>query len=222
MDLDHDGLSLPRTDVALAALRFAESIENTAVFHHSVRTYLYGRRLGEQQGLRPGHDYDDQLLFLGCVLHDAGLSRQGNGNQRFEVDGADLAAEFLTQQGVPAAEVEVVWDAIALHTSDGIATRKRPEIALVSAGARFDITGGPDLLPAPYVARVHSALPRLHVAPVLRDAIVAQTLDKPGKASLFSLPGDLHRERTGSAWPTWEQLTRTTDWDDYDGYRSQA
>ncbi|WKX72783.1 HD domain-containing protein [Streptomyces sp. XD-27] len=219
-DLARDGLPLPRTEVALAALRFAESIEHTAIFHHSVRTYFYGRLLGERRGLQPGRDYDDQLLFLGCVLHDVGLSAQGDGDQRFEVDGADLAAEFLTKQGVPAGEVEVVWDAIALHTSDGIAIRKRPEIALVSAGTKFDIIGGPDPLPAAYVDRVHAALPRLHASPVLRDAIVAQTLDKPGKAPLFSVPGDLHRARTGSPWPTWEQLTVAADWDGYDGYAS--
>ncbi|MFH8368396.1 HD domain-containing protein [Streptomyces sp. NPDC018031] len=220
MDLDRLDLPLPRTLVASAALDFAEHLESTTVFHHSVRTYLYGHRLGERRGLRAGHDYDDQLLFLGCVLHDVGLSDKGNGQQRFEVDGADLAAGFLTAQGLPAAEVEVVWDAIALHTSDGIAGRKRPEIALVSAGARFDLTGGPEPLPAEYVERVHTALPRLRVARALRDEIVAQTLADPAKAPMFSLPRELHRQYTGHAFPTWEELTVAADWQDDGGPRS--
>lgn len=83
-------LPFPRTELAEAATRFAQRIEEPAVFNHSMRTYLYGRIVGEQRGLRPGHDYDDELLFLGCVLHDAGLSEEGNGDQRFDIDGADL------------------------------------------------------------------------------------------------------------------------------------
>ncbi|KUJ41753.1 damage-inducible protein [Streptomyces albus subsp. albus] len=218
MDPESD-LPLPRNQVAFAALRFAEDNESTPIFHHSVRAYLYGRLLGEQRGLRPDHDYDDQLLFLGCVLHDLGLTPQGNGKERFEIDGADLAAEFLTGQGLGAAEVDVVWDAIALHTNDHIARRKRPEIALLSAGTLFDVTGGPDPLPADYVDRVHAALPRLHIAPVLRDAIVAQTIDNPAKAPVFSLPGELYLQHTSVTRPGWEELTRNDRWDDYDGYR---
>lgn len=219
MDLAQIRLPLPADEVALAALRFAEKLEATALFHHSVRTYFFARMLGEQQGLRPDRDYDDQLLFLGSVLHDVGLSSRSKGDQRFEVESADLAAEFLTEQGLPADEVEVVWDAIALHTSEGIVARKRPEIALVSAGTRFDITGGPDALPAAEVDRIHAELPRLHAAPALRDAIIAHALADPAKAApVYSLPGELHRRHTGSTWPTWEDMTRNDMWDDYEGY----
>jgi hypothetical protein len=72
------------------------------------------------------------------------------GYQRFEVDGADASVEFLKASGVPHESVEIVWDAIALHSpsSRGIAERKRPEIALVSAGAGADVAGfGVDRLP---------------------------------------------------------------------------
>jgi hypothetical protein len=79
--------------------------------------------------------FDSELFFLGAVLHDLGQTERFMGTQRFEVDGADAAAEFLKDKGVPQESVEVVWDAVALHTSRGIVERKRPEIALVSAGA---------------------------------------------------------------------------------------
>ncbi|WP_234334265.1 HD domain-containing protein [Streptomyces sp. NRRL B-1347] len=183
-----------------------------------MRTYLYGRCVGERRGVVAGRDYDDELFFLGCVLHDVGLTEEGNGEQRFEVDGADLAAEFLTRQGVSAERVEVVWDAIALHTSEGIASRKRPEIALVCAGARMDIAGNADLLPPGYADRVHAALPRRHTAAVLHDVIVAQALAEPRKAPLFSLPGELLQLRTGTPRPTWQQITQSPGWNDYAGY----
>ncbi|WP_233507798.1 HD domain-containing protein [Spongiactinospora gelatinilytica] len=137
--MDHDSLSFPRTDLALSAMRHARDIEHPAIFDHSVRSYLYGRFIGEEQGLRPDLDYDDELLFLGCVLHDTGLSDEGDNEHTFDIDGADLAARFLADRGVPDQRVEIVWDAVALHLHPDIALRKRPEIALVSAGAGFDL-----------------------------------------------------------------------------------
>ncbi|MFV2117147.1 HD domain-containing protein [Streptomyces sp. Act-28] len=220
----YDALVFPRTDVALNTLDFVRGIEDPAIFNHSLRTYLYGRFLGERQGLLPDRDYDDELLFLGCVLHDVGLTPEGNGDHCFHLDGADLASGFLTEQGVSPERAEVVWDAVALHLHREIALRKRPEIALVSAGAGFDLGfDGPYALPTEYTDGVHAALPRLHAAAVLHDAVVDQALDKPQKAPPFTLPGELVRQRTHQTWPAWEQLvTRPSGWNDYDGYRSKT
>ena len=219
---DYRDLPFPRTDLAVNAMRFTRSITEPAIFNHSMRSYLYGRFLGEARGLQPGRDYDDELLFLGCVLHDAGLSDRGNGDQRFDIDGADLAATWLTEQGLAPEKVEVVWDAIALHLCFEVAVRKRPEIALVTAGAGYDL--GPDgpALPEGYADRVHAVLPRLHAAAALHDAIVGQALVKPHKAPPFSMPGELVRQTTGQSWPTWEELMKFSGWNDYDGYRPRS
>jgi hypothetical protein len=220
----YDDLPFPRTDLALSAMRFARDLEDSAIFNHSMRTYLYGRFIGEAQGLRPDLDYDDELLFLGSVLHDVGLSDEGDGDQRFELDGADLAAGFLDRRGVAADRIEIVWDAIALHLCHDIALRKRPEIALVTAGAGFDLgPDGPYSLPDGYADRVHTVLPRLHAAAVLYDRIVGQAIGKPHKAPPYTMPGELLRQRTGEEWPTWHQLmTRPSSWHDYDRYQPTA
>ncbi|KOX10277.1 damage-inducible protein [Nocardiopsis sp. NRRL B-16309] len=216
-------MPFPSTEVASNAIRFVREAVHPAVYNHSMRTYLYGRFLGERKGLRPDLDYDDELLFLGCVLHDVGLSPEGDGDQRFDIDGADLAARFLTERGVAADRVEVVWDAIALHLCFDVAARKRPEIALVTAGAGYDLgLSGPDL-PDGYADRVHAVLPRLHAGAVLYDGIVDQALTKPHKAPPFSLPGEFVRQRTGQEWPTWRQLMDAAPgWNDYDGYPPPA
>ncbi|MEQ4715748.1 HD domain-containing protein [Nonomuraea sp. B19D2] len=216
------GLPFPWTELTLKATLLARGIEQPAIFNHSMRTYLYGRFLGEQQGLRPGADYDDELLFLGCVLHDAGLSEKGNGDQRFDLDGADLAADWLTEQGLPSEKVEVVWDAIALHLHYEIAIRKRPEIALVTAGAGYDLGPTGPALPDGYADRIHAVLPRLHAAAVLHDEIVGQALDKPQKAPPFSMSGELVRQVTRESWPTWKELFQTAGWKDYDGYDAEG
>jgi hypothetical protein len=217
----YDDLDLPRTELAAQALRHARDLEDPAILNHSVRTYLYGRFAGRLQGLHPGRDYDDELFFLGSVLHDTGLTPEGDGDQQFNLDGADLAARFLAEQGLPDDRIEIVWDAIALHFHHDIAIRKRPEIALVSTGAGFDLgLAPPELLPPEYTDRVHAALPRLHIAAVLHDAIVGQALAKPQKGGPFSFAGELVRQKTGAAWPTWQQMASTSGrWDDYDGYQ---
>jgi hypothetical protein len=203
---EYGDLPFPRTELAARATRFARDSTQPAIFNHSMRSYLYARFLGEQHGLRPGRDYDDELLFLGCLLHDVGLSDLGNGDQRFELDGADLAAGWLGEQGVAPDRVEVVWDAIALHLTFEIAARKRPEIALVTMGAGYDLGPEGPALPDGYAERVHAVLPRLHAAAVLHDAIVEQAVEKPQKAPPFSTPGELVRQVTGQSWPTWREL----------------
>ncbi|MFE9751185.1 HD domain-containing protein [Saccharothrix saharensis] len=209
-------LPFPRTEVALNTVRYVRDISAPAIFNHAVRAYFFGRFLGEEKGLRPDEDYDDELLFLGCVLHDVGLTEAGDGEQTFDLDGADLAARHLTAQGVSAERVEVVWDAVALHLTGAIALRKRPEIALMAAGTGYDIRPHGPALPAGYADRVHAALPRLGGAAALHDAIVRQALAKPHKAPVFTLPGELLRQRTGQAWPTWRELVDAEpSWGDY-------
>jgi hypothetical protein len=60
---------------------------------------------------------------------------------RFEVDGANAARDFLGKYGVPESSVEMVWDAIALHTTPGIPEYKKAVVALVTAGVEMDVLG---------------------------------------------------------------------------------
>ena len=81
-----------------------------------LRSYLFGELLGRAKGLK----FDSELFYLGTVLHDLGLTERFMGQERFEVEGADAAADFLKDKGAPKDWVEVVWDAVALSTSRGI------------------------------------------------------------------------------------------------------
>ena len=52
------------------------------------------------------------------MFHDIGLTgRYLRSRDRFEVDGANAARDFLRGSGIPEAGIELVWDAIALHTT---------------------------------------------------------------------------------------------------------
>jgi hypothetical protein len=114
-------------------------------------------------------------VFLSCILHGIGLSEDGNGEQRFEVDGADTAARFLREHGVEERRVAIAWDAIALHTSPGIANRKATEVAMTQAGIATDIIGaGRENLPAGLAEELHAVLPRADLAYALSDAVLVQ------------------------------------------------
>src|SRR6266403_1000221 len=149
-----ESLTLPDTDIAREAYRFAERATPEFVLNHSIRSYIFARTHGARRGLRPGTDYDDQ---------------------RFEVDGADTAAAFLRERGVDERRVEIAWDAIALHTSPGIANRKVTEVALSQAGIATDILGAErETLPAGLAEELHALLPRADLGYALSDAILAQ------------------------------------------------
>ncbi|MFI9307357.1 HD domain-containing protein [Streptomyces triculaminicus] len=212
----YDTFDLPRTDLAARALRYAEETEPAVIFRHSVRSYLFARALAGHRGLEAGTDFDDELVFVSCVLHDLGLSEQGNGDQRFEVDGADLAARFLREHGTDEDSVTVVWDAIALHTSEGIASRKGPEIALAHAGISVDVLGyGKELLPDGFADRVHAAFPREDLAYTMTDMIVHQALANPAKAGPLGFPGQLlRRHLPPGTMPDWYDLIARSGWGD--------
>lgn len=205
-------LALPESPLAAEAIELVYAHESAPVANHSIRSYLFARLAAAHRGATAGVDYDDQLLLLACVLHDMGLTERGNRDQRFEVDGADTAAEFLTEHGMPAAEVDVVWEAIALHTSFGIVERRGVICQLTNAGIGMDFGLGAEIVSAEDAEAIHATHPRLSMASSLADAITAQAHARPEKAPLYSLTANLLRER-GEGVPTlMEQAAGGSRW----------
>jgi hypothetical protein len=171
------GIRIPDTRLARAAADLARSVSPETLYNHCLRTYLFAALSYERTGVR----YDEELVFVASALHDLGLVDDFmTPNERFEVDGADAALRFLEQWKVPARRAEKVWDAIALHTSVGIVTRKAPEIAAVSIGAAIDATGlGLADLGANDVAEVLAAFPRLGFKKSAVASIIAYCERKP-------------------------------------------
>jgi HD domain len=186
---------LVETAVAQTAIRFAQSTESPSVFNHSVRSYLFGELLAAREGIRSGADYGSEALFLGCVLHDLGVGTAAAGKQRFEVEGADLAAGLLTEHGCERAVVDAVWEAIALHTSSGIADRRGALCYLVRSGVGADFGLNADFIDEQTAAAIHTRYPRLSMARTLIDAIAAHAQRGPETAPPYSFPAYLLRER---------------------------
>ena len=117
-------LALPTGPMVDASLALVRATESLPIVDHSIRTFLFARLLAEHEGCLNDVEYDEQLLFAATVMHDLGLGEQARGQARFEVEGADLAAAVLRAHGVAEADVERVWEAIALHSSHGLAERR--------------------------------------------------------------------------------------------------
>lgn len=123
--------------------------------------------------------------------------------------GADAAAAFLKDEGVAAERREIVWDAIALHTSIGIASRKRPEIALVHVGAGVDVLGmGLDALPSRLVAETIDALPRHDFKNAFFSTLVETLAQAAQSAAMTWLSEIVNEHLPGCRLPSFTGLLR--------------
>lgn len=212
-----DLITLPGTPLADAVVNLIQPVETPSVFNHSIRSYLFARLVAGRLGLAAGHDYQDDLLFAACAMHDLGLASDGPHSQRFEVEGADRAASFLTDRGVSAADADQVWQAIALHTSSGIAERRGTLCVLVREGVTLDFGGRVganhvDAVTDEQADAVHAAYPRLDMIRSLTDAIVAQAAKDPKNAPRYTTPGELLRERETFGRTRLEHFYRSSRW----------
>lgn len=212
---DRDVLALPTAPWTEAVFAMVTSAESPSLANHSIRSYLFARLFADHRGVVAGRDFDPLLLFAACLLHDIGLTERGNGDQRFEVDGADVAAKFLTEHGRPADDADAVWLAIALHTSPGIAERRGPLCELTREGVGMDFGRRPEAVTDAQAAAIHEAYPRVAMVRSLVDAIVEQARTRPDKAPRYSLPGELLRERSTPPYVTsLERAAVTSRWGD--------
>lgn len=132
------GVKIPDSAMAKAATELVRDTETDLLFHHSSRVFLFGALTGERKQLK----YDPELLYIGAMFHDMGIMDQyASDTERFEVDGANAARDFLSAYDISERDIDDVWDSIALHTTPGIPQHKRPTVALVTAGVEMDVLG---------------------------------------------------------------------------------
>ena len=186
------------TPIGQAALELVRASESASIANHSIRSWLFADRLAQHRGLRAGEDYDGDALFYATVLHDMGLSPSGQQRpDRFEVAGADVAAEFLDSHGVHADTIETVWEAIALHSSFGIASRRGLVCQLCHGGIMLDFGAGSEFLSDEDGAAIHADLPRLALGTTLTSEIVDQAELQPSKRPPASLGDVMFRSAHG-------------------------
>ncbi|SIR61148.1 HD domain-containing protein [Williamsia sterculiae] len=202
---------IPTDPIAVAALELARSTENPSVFNHSVRSFLWATLLADHDKVTGDADYDPTLLFAATVMHDLGAGSRAPGRQRFEVEGADLAAELLTEYGIAAAQVDRVWEAIAIHTSSGIAERRGLLAYLTREGVGIDFGRQAEVV-GDRAGAVHAQYPRLSMVRSLVDAIVEHAARSEAAAPRYSTAGELLRERQQDGVTRMELAAAQSPW----------
>lgn len=190
----NDILALPTGQLAEVSLSIARNTEKAPIADHSIRSFLFARLLAEQEGSVDDAAYDEDLLFATCVMHDLGLGTLAAGRARFEVEGADLAASVLTRHGISAADVDRVWEAIALHSSIGIAHRRGLLTYLTHQGVFVD-TGRVTDIETALLQPIYAMYPRPAGDTSIRDAIIEHAARSEAAAPPYSISAELLRQR---------------------------
>ncbi len=135
---DLDSIKVPDSKIITDAQDLVHEYGNELIWNHSNRVYLFSAVKGDQDKVK----YDHELLYISALFHDLGLTKQYSSDDlRFEVDGANAARQFLNTYNITPQQVQLVWDAIALHTTPGVADHKESEVSLLFHGVGMDVMG---------------------------------------------------------------------------------
>jgi hypothetical protein len=174
--MDFAGIKVPDTALVRDAIDLSRSLLEPFLFNHVMRSWLFGISLSEAAEVTP----DAELLAVAAILHDLGLTERYTAENRFEVDGANAAREFMKDRGISAQKTQVVWDAIALHTTPTLALHKEPEVVMTHSGIAVDVLGaGLDRIPQKKQRAIQTAFPRLAFKDEFKGCLCNVVRQKP-------------------------------------------
>lgn len=150
------GVTIPDTPLVTKALKFARQHSTDYTYNHLVRSLLLGTIISDK--VPETKDRDLEVYAVSAVLHDLGFpighpphSQVLSDDKRFEVDGANAARAFLKREAESKDwdkhRLQLVWDAIALHTIGSVVFFKEPEVQACAYGIWADFQG-PDRVPS--------------------------------------------------------------------------
>lgn len=132
------GIEMPDSSMTREATDLVRGAADDVLFNHSRRVFIWGSIKARERGI----NIDPELAYVGGLFHDLGLTdAYRTKDQRFELDGADVARSFLLDHGRSASEAQDVWLAIALHTTPEVPLRLSGTVAVVTLGVEADVLG---------------------------------------------------------------------------------
>jgi hypothetical protein len=174
------GVSVPDSPLITEVLEYAQKLSEPYLFNHAVRSWLFAAKIGHLKGI----DYDPEVVAIGTILHDIGLTADVSGPNRFEVNGAAAALSFIKGRGLSSRRAQLIWDLIALNSTPSIALHKEAEVALGTMGIALDWGGfALDLIPAAEITEILSAFPRLKMKNKFTEACCRIVAARPETSS---------------------------------------
>jgi HD domain len=127
------------------------------LYGHALRSYFFAALLAARDGMR----YDAELLYVGCVLHDIGLTpRFADPIRPFEHVSADTCAELVERHGWALPRRYRLHRAVVLHMAPTLPPAEEAEVHLLEAGVACDVTGARSQEVTP--ERSRSCWPAIH------------------------------------------------------------
>ncbi len=170
------GVSVPDGSLITAVIEYAQRLSEPYLFNHAMRSWLFAEAIGRIKEI----DYDREVVAIGTILHDIGLTASVSGPNRFEVNGADAALSFIKGKGLTDRRAQLIWDLVALNSTPSLALHKEPEVAVGTMGIGLDYGGfGVEALPIADVERILSAFPRLRMKQQFAETCCRLVTAKP-------------------------------------------
>ncbi|KAK5655563.1 hypothetical protein OQA88_5494 [Cercophora sp. LCS_1] len=191
------GVSLPDTPLIRSAHTLLQQHSNPTLYRHVMRSWLLGSLMLHHNST-PSSQIDPEVHAVSILLHDLGLgdtpgSPVVSPDRRFEVDGAIAARDFITTRSIGPKrwdehKVQLMWDAIALHTQLSVAVYKEPVVDAVARGISLDFSG-----------------PGLGVTEEEYKKVVEEFPRDGFKTSVVETVSRLCRDKAGTTYDTWMQ-----------------
>ena len=170
------GVSAPDGPLIAAAIEYAKGLSEPYLFNHAMRSWLFAEIIGRVKGI----DFDHEVVAVGTILHDIGLTSAVSGSHRFEVNGADAARSFVGARGLSDRRAQLIWDLVALNSTPSLALHKEPEVAVGTMGIGLDYGGfGLAALPPGDIDRILGAFPRLRMKDRFSEACCRLVQERP-------------------------------------------
>lgn len=178
MALNLKEAKIPDSALAREATTILREQSTSLLFNHSLRVYFFASIQGRKANLK----FDSELLYVSAIFHDLGLiERYSSATERFEVDGANAARQFLSHYNIPEKSIRTVWEAIALHTTPGVTQYMESEVALLYKGVGLDVLGeGFADFPHDLREKIVAEYPRVNFKEGIVQAFFGGFADKPG------------------------------------------
>jgi len=169
------GITVIDTLLVIRAMEYARAQSEPYLFNHAVRSWLFAVCLGRLQGV----PHDPEVVAVGSLLHDLGLTSSFTGPRRFEVEGADAARTFAREQGVDEPRAQLIWDSVALNSTPSIGLYKEAEVALCTAGIGVEFGFQYDRIPPDEMGSILAAFPRLEMKQRFKESVCRIVRAKP-------------------------------------------
>lgn len=187
----------PDTPAARAALAVATEYLTPSLLNHSIRSWRWALGFAELDAVGT---IDEELLYVGAVLHDVSLLEPFDAHRTpFEHAGGAVASVLAAGAGWDAGRRAHLAAAIVAHMSPDPVPAGGVEGRLLDVATSLDIAGArPDDLPRDYRVAVLAAHPRLDLAREFAQLAADQAERKPASQAARIVRGGVAAKLTAN------------------------